>query len=280
MIKLYTLLALLLCSYTSQAQKIRFTDTTNEWTYVFKNPFNGPLPATVHIFRYTGDSIVNSISYQKLTENKTTIPTLLVREDTLAGKVYYRSLRDTAERILYDYNMAIGDTLGFSESCPIILDTVYTIYIGGYAHKLQLYGGQDVIEGIGILREIFNVVCTHPDMWGAVKCFKNKGNIVTVDNPWGHNFLSPATCLLSVDDAVMSPATLSPNPVDGTSTLRFKTPVTGMLMITNAIGQVVAQVQLQQQYEVRIGHRISAPGVYFYRFSGADGVATGSFVKE
>lgn len=280
MLKLYTLLALLLCSYTSQAQKIRFTDTTNEWTYVFKNPFNGPLPATVHIFRYTGDSIVNSISYQKLTENKTTIPTLLVREDTLVGKVYYRSLRDTAERILYDYNMAIGDTLGFSESCPIILDTVYTVSIDGYAHKLQLYGGQAVLEGIGIEEEIFKVVCRHPDMWLTLSCFKNKGNVITVTDSRSGFTLSPGTCLLSVENAVLQQATLSPSPVDETSTLRFKTPVTGILMITNAMGQVVAQVQLQQQYEVRIGHKVSVAGMYFYRFSGTDGVATGSFVKE
>jgi hypothetical protein len=34
------------------------------------------------------------------------------------------------------------------------------------------------------------------------------------------------------------------------------------------MGQVVTKMELLQQYEVRIGHRLSAQGVYFYRFSG------------
>lgn len=46
------------------------------------------------------------------------------------------------------------------------------------------------------------------------------------------------------------------------------------------MGQVMAQVQLQQQYEVRISHRLSAPGCISTAFGGVDGVVTGSFVKE
>jgi hypothetical protein len=281
MIRLYTLLALLLCSYTSQAQKIRFTDTTNEWTYVAKNRFYNT-PAWVETYKYHGDSTVDNVKYQVLSVLRDAYyrPLMLVREDTILEKVYYRMKGDTAERILYDYNITIGDTLRYWGNCPVVLVRLDTVHSAGYSYKLQDYQGSEVLEGIGSLYETFEVFCIHPDMWLALSCFKNKGNVITVASPHGGNILSPATCLLSVGNAAPHPATLSPNPVDETTTLRFKTPVTGTLLICNAMGQVVAQVELQQQYEVRIGHRLSAPGVYFYRFSGAEGVATGSFVKE
>jgi hypothetical protein len=115
--------------------------------------------------------VVNGYSYRKIVHALSNIssgcvPTsvvygngVLVREDTTAGMVYYRypAFGDTAERILYNYNLNIGDTLQYSASIADSVIAIDSVLMNGVYHKTFDFTSKagrgsrtyTVIEGIG-----------------------------------------------------------------------------------------------------------------------------------
>lgn len=85
----------------------------------------------------------------------------LIRQDPETGKVYGIRWRDTVERLLYDFNLSIGDTVRIwpadgSDGGDLVVDEIDTVKMGGvYRKRLLLYGimGSGLheywIEGIG-----------------------------------------------------------------------------------------------------------------------------------
>ena len=117
-------------------------DTVNIWHYTYNLCFVVPPPnennghsvaicgdPTWRGIVWTGaDSVYNNITYKVLSVDKNTSWTQqvgscflgLIREDTLAGKVYYLPGRVTLETLLYNFNAQIGDTMPitFVDSVP------------------------------------------------------------------------------------------------------------------------------------------------------------------
>ncbi len=164
------LLCIILSTFFTSAQKIRFTDSRNQWTTYFAYHDNAPMVAT---FKYYTDTFAFGRYYKQLRSNTnfyycSGVPcpgvisggprNFLVREDTIAGKVYYRDIStlstDTREHMLYNYNCALGDTTSFGG----LIDTVVSIdsiLIGGVYHKIIrmenfTYGrNYYAVEGVG-----------------------------------------------------------------------------------------------------------------------------------
>ncbi len=85
---------------------------------------------------------------------------ILIREDTLSRKVYYIfSQDDTVERILYDYNLNVGDTIQYKlMSGGFLVDSVVSVdstLINGIYHKVftlkcrNRNRAYSFVEGIG-----------------------------------------------------------------------------------------------------------------------------------
>lgn len=164
----YVLLLVMLC-FTSQAfsQKIRFTDKRNNWYTAGSYP---DCSFRKHYFYYGPDSIINGMQYARLNcwvtpgtpwcNSNTTVT--FIREDSLAGKVYYVDLaRDTIEHILYDYTLNVDDSFVHSNSFYFVHDSVTrvdTVAINGINHKVQslrtagsIYCRYVIVEGVGCL---------------------------------------------------------------------------------------------------------------------------------
>ncbi len=152
----------------ADAQKIRFTDKRNNWSTT------GSAMDCFYFSCYysyaNSDTVIRGTSYCRIRYNRsvnysvctTVMPGIgdlcYVREDTIAHKVYYAG--DTAEYVLYDYNLVIGDNISYDNGGGVLIDSVIatdSILIYGIYHKtITLQSKYDhgyrmytVVEGVG-----------------------------------------------------------------------------------------------------------------------------------
>jgi hypothetical protein len=126
--------------------------------------YNGMCGCTVfNNYKIIGDSIVNNVSYKKIiSENgdcscNWSIPQNagLVREDTIAKKVYFIPINSNSEVIIYDFTQNVGDTVNSFLSCgnQLVIQSIDSISINGLYHKrfnISDCGvGTSFIEGVG-----------------------------------------------------------------------------------------------------------------------------------
>ncbi len=182
-------LIFLVISLASSAQKIRFTDNHNKWVTLGYTTDYAPFQAS---FFYDADTIAYGRLYKSMHNHRAyfyceswvggscpglsggPIVHFLIREDTIAGKIYYRDISmsstDTLEHLLYNYNFNVGDTINFSGLTDTVASIDSTI-INGVYHKIiymrnNLYGrSYTVLEGVG---------CTNSPLFPAyfVACFE------------------------------------------------------------------------------------------------------------
>ncbi len=167
---------LLVFAINTNAQKIRFTDSTNHWTTLSLR--GGDLCSFQNTFSYGADTTVSGISYRYMRESSSLfIPgscmgsgfcmgggadsfNYLVREDTTSGIVYYINPFDTLEHLLFNYNLNVGDSITYLFPSNSFTDSVASIdstLINGIYHKIfnmQNKGNPTgrnytILEGIG-----------------------------------------------------------------------------------------------------------------------------------
>lgn len=275
-------LLLTLISFNVFAQKIRVTDTSNKWTEGYSS-WNYQYVQTQNWF-YKGDTLIISHNYSNTGY-------LLIREDTISKRIYaidrvYKA--DTEEHLLYDFSLNVGDTFlsrknqGWGIDTfiftvksidSVIIDSVYhkiwTLKNVYYNTSQYYFIDYRVIEGIG--SEYGLMFPLMPGLFESstsLICFKNKGKIITVPNPSGGNdLLSPTTCLLSIKTQhdVNKTTTIVPNPANEYSTINFPYTIQrGQLLIINSLGQVVADKEIHNRQQIRLGS-LSASGLYYYK---------------
>lgn len=262
--KLLPLFLLLFCLQTAYAQKIRFTDTSNRWTYLGDSWGNGSHAHFWEVF-FSGDTVIQGKSYH-LQYNKDNFGQRLkdyVREDTAIGRVFI--FRDTTEYLLYDYGYKIGDTvIDRYWIDTTVVKNIDSVTINGLWYKIWItesFIGKAnpliIVEGIGELKRRY----FENGSWAI--CFSNNGIPI-----YFGNYLTPQTCALSINNITSksTTATISPNPANEYSKITFPYAIqSGSLYITNMLGQVVIQRSIVNSEQVYIGNGISADGVYFYK---------------
>lgn len=287
---LYAILFLFLFAGTSNAQKIRFCDTSNKWTLSAHSVIN-PIPCSNYAFRQFGiDTIVNGVSYRHLSDQDHAI----VREDTLLGKVFYRRPGvDTTDQILYDYNWQVGDTTvcDFQQHISIVT-AIDSVQINNIWHKvwdIEYYdstqpglGPAKIIEGIGSNRSPLYSLSPSSRDCRSLRCFENNGIMPTMSDYVGP-FDNNNSCPLSTSSINRTTQQISivPNPVTGDSKIVFKSTIkSGQLTVFNSIGQKVIDVPVQDITEYKIGDKITVQGLYYFMVTdlAENSTHTGKFV--
>jgi hypothetical protein len=285
--KYVLLIIVMFCSWLTFGQKIRFTDTTNQWTIVDgRNSPSGIQWGMPRQVRLGEDTVINGKHYRLFDD-------VFVREDTNQQKVYAKVFGhmhiDTAERILYDYNLRMGDTLRqtygdtmFATHIVVDLDSVlinniyhrtYKFeYLHGYVPFFMTTPGYDVVEGIGCayFNPLFPIEAWYFEGGSLLSCFQNQygrpdigKSIVRFDNKCTLSALQMENNELRVD--------ISPNPVNERSIIKLPyTLKAGSLIISNAFGQVILKKQLIYTDELEIDKQYN-PGVYYYQIINNEG---------
>lgn len=270
------------------AQKIRFTDTSNRWQsswWVSQGANNGVGDNYNFIYQDTIITIAGK-NYQLLTAD-TTIK-LLVREDTIAGKVFvkaignkifYCDVTDTNEFVYYDYNLQVGDTLNmplvYIVSMPPsnlqskhVVQSIDSVAINGVWHKklnMNVISGftystsYNLIEGIGTNKA--PIIIPSGPGYGAthLNCFINNGiNPLTAYTNCNTTSLTP---LFNRNDLV-----LYPNPTNNQLNIIYKGQATPNMTIR--ISDILGRSQLEKSFKNNTDIDLSdyKSGLYFVQF--------------
>lgn len=290
------LLFLLLYSFSicTNAQKIRFTDSTNAW-HVAQSAW--PYITTY----YFGQSVtINGQFYRPLINARivggdTTLLSnqFLVREDTTLSRVYFidTGSPDTSEQLLYRYDLSLGDTVQFKYYTDSVV-AIDSQLIDGYYYKVYtmrdtgssttLMHAYTYVEGIGAIRgPLYPIVpiCFF-EYSVALCCFQNKGNYPEIyleyqncEYNWVFNNdscnceLPPYSGINEIKKNVLHVEIL-PNPLQPSSIIKWKEQMEqGKLSVTDAVGRSVVTKEIRNANSIPIGQLIKETGIFFYEIT-------------
>jgi len=248
---------------------------------------------------YDGKVTYNGHDYQTLISS---LGSYLVREE--AGRVYVIGTPDSIERVLYDFNLKLNDTLVLSYPGQ---DT-YVSWVSGidsteiYGKWYKIWGfsgidrGQDssrllkynVIEGIGCTNGIYYPASPYALTAFAEQllCFTNDMGITSgLTNPvpsFGNTYIASFDNKTSCSQIPILPPPnnlgtqqitqtnkkidVVPNPINENSRIILPYNIqSGTLLISNSIGQIVYSTSFNHKDELPLSDAVHTAGIYFYR---------------
>lgn len=266
---------ILVLAQVAIAQKIRFTDPTNEWTISHTNRSQSThnFETSTRTFKYNGTTIRNGYRYSRFEDGS------LVREDTTLNIVYIIHRNDSVERILYDYNVQEGDTISYDFSgFPIWVEHMDTVMLNGYPHKMYRVHGfngninNTMIEGIGNisgLTELWSYDYEYTSFGYGLVCFTNKYAAPVSDKldfTWCRYIATNAQNIQKTDNTVH----IYPQPAHSEFTIQLPTEVTGKMIIINSMGQIVYTRNVAHEASLNINGISLNTGVYYYRINSSN----------
>src|ERR1700758_4834055 len=157
---LQNLFILMLCLSTKSIEAQVYNKFLNNSSWYESSNSGFGMPINYFYYNQSTDTIIKGLTYSKILVTGGT--TFFSREDTIAKKVYMLTANDTAEFILYDFGMNIGDTVygkllgwGTGTEAKLILRTIDTVNtLAGPRRRFSLsdastFNGYSSIEGIG-----------------------------------------------------------------------------------------------------------------------------------
>jgi hypothetical protein len=199
-----------------------------------------------------------------------------LRDDSILNKVFIVPPLSTADTLLFDYNMNVGDTVkGFIAECSNAVVTIKdSVMIAGQYHKRWFFNGcfslcpQFIIEGIGTCYGLFEPI----PGW-----FQKNSYLVCVEDSSGNLFSnscysSPLGCRLITtiyDDLTNFYLSISPNPSSGIFTVASVQEITA-IEIYNLLGEEVFHQQILKSSNQQINLSSQSKGIYFIKLQSAD----------
>lgn len=298
MTKLISILLFTLLTNFTHAQSPNFFSDGSRWVY-HNYETSEPGQYFVHSSDeqdiILGDTVIGELTYFKLyrTFYNTTVvyltypmppvilhsydsigPTFL-RYDTLLNRVYHLPAIDSAERLIYDFKLEVGDStpMQFDYWLPTVIDSIDTITVFGVPVKRFFLdiGIQDfprpnfIIEGIGGSNGLFQFLPEFYSLSGETymthfNCFQYGDSIFSPDHtdcPF-INFISD-TKQPQYDHTL----NVSPNPTHDLFTVSISEELlNSTFTITDCLGRVIQSFQL---IDINSTAQLNTPGIYFWR---------------
>jgi hypothetical protein len=218
----------------------------------------------------TGDTLINSRTYHKLTipnvvksynttycGNTTSGYRGAIRQDIANKKVFFVRPSDNLERLLYDFNMQVGDTVPWFEHIikPDIVQSIDSVLVGGSYRKRWNINEQyriSFIEGIGSTYGLIKqspgsgFIGYFPDL--SITCYSQNG-ITLYPN-------SSADCQLityvNSPDKIADQVKIFPNPSNGFLTIGFDNADIKEIRLTDLFGKTIFQQKKDNQAKIYI----------------------------
>lgn len=273
---------MLVLAQAASAQKVRISDPTNKCVIsVFYN--NGPRSGSdLFHWSFSGKVNLGQYTYSKFDTGSTYTPYKYIREDTTLNIVYgLNSAGD--EEILYDYNWQTGDSIGLISIGIMRVESIDTVKINGYDHKVfnivdQPNGAypQTIVEGFGNITYPFWRVAENASAtpYATIVCFSNANGTPTVveTTPIQHQHFGLSLCKSVGIASINNEANLSiyPQPAHNEFTIQLPTEVTGKMIIINGMGQTVYTHNIAHEASLNINGISLNTGVYYYRINSSN----------
>lgn len=235
------------CVYAQTSVYHTFPDSVATWKVSWSDEgcFSSSIPASEYIYSISGDTILGLHSYNKINRQVSPCgfccsppfysPTDYIgafREDIAQKKIYFILNNTTTEGLLYDFSLAVGDTLlpDYIVSGPsAIITSIDSILIGATYRKLfNINGGyQSYIEGIGGSWGFIEELVTF-DSGSELLCFTEDNHTLFPDT------ISTCSIITSLPFNQKENETfkLYPNPTGHSATLAFSNATGNNLSLT------------------------------------------------
>lgn len=284
--RIYFILAFFSLITSAQAQKISFTDTSNEWRIA---QFDwGYYTIINYSFKNTIISI-GGFDYQLLVSNQH--DSILIRTDSskqkVYAKVYHGSIQgagqqylDTNEHLLYDFSLQVGDTFKYKTFAHHV-QKIDSTQIGGVWHKVFTLKGKNqtspsfnniytVIEGIGCTKGLIYPLGP-ADFEGSLmlSCFKTN-NSQPQTNPKVDFFDNNTSCYLNIEEQnhVQKEVQLYPQPATTLVNIQLPAKIqSGSFTLYNQLGQLVTTTTIVNSSLLEIHNPGNLHELYYYRIS-------------
>ena len=234
---------------------------------------------TTEIFKIEGDSLVDSISYNKIWVSSDSLATFtfqgLLREES---NIVYYIPPDLSVGVLYDFNLEIGDTTSVknifcgNEVIPITVVNIDTVDYFGVSRKrwqLDSYGGSDEfwVEGIGSLngplytKYWYCIVCP---VWELL-CFHNNDTLKYI-MPYETDCYQNTIGVNENDDN--NNFYIKPNPINRGNAIYIKTnTIPNSISIFNSSGLLIKKLTQNRDKTIKIETNDFKSGIYLISIS-------------
>ncbi|RYD55927.1 MAG: T9SS type A sorting domain-containing protein [Sphingobacteriales bacterium] len=278
--RLLLLLAILIISLPSYAQKIRFGDEHNKWTFIHEEWENGRPGfkmlrfSTKHYF--SGDTIINGLLYLRLAcykaSNNTTTYSY-VRENNDGSLIYINFVSYGSFTITSPKDWKVGDKIG---SGSAIIKAIDSILINNVYHKRAItndyapngtisHDPTYYIEGLGIVSHRRTMRAEG----FALTCFYNKTGRPNIPALPGNNQNNCSDTALSVEtiNNNSNRVTVYPQPAKDQITILFPSVIqNGAFVLTDKHGRIILTNNFKNKDKIEL--RLEIPqGIYFYRIT-------------
>ena len=234
-----------------------------------------------------GDTVIDGKTYYKIhrTGIEIIIPESIPGDtDTVTINCYVGALREdstksfymifnyqTTEKLLYDFNLGIGDTLtqmsgitGCSQ--PITIENIDTVYLGSQPRKRFFLNNLFYfIEGIGASSGLFGGLCQAIESGYSLICFSQDNNLLIVDSTLTCDIISDINYFDYKSQNLSFIA--YPNPFTNSTIIEFKNSKKEKHTFTlyKTTGQLVRKIDNISTGKIIIDRRNLTNGLYFFQ---------------
>ena len=292
---------------SGQIPYYQMPDTNAQWKesafYLAQLPQPTPVYDDYIIFP-DGDTLVNGILYTRMfqagTLSSVTPPVIFYneymfafREDTMQRKVYILPLNNTAEQLLYDFNLSVGDTLPQTYNNNIggsiyggnYILAIDSVLVGMNYHKRYLLNTVNlgtgiidtnyaIIEGVGSTFGFYQVIDPPFESGSQLLCFRHDSDTYPQSNS------CPFTISLPEYSSVSEKIQIFPNPLVSDGFIISETIVSdGVLKIYSSVGELVSQYENISGNKIPFHRTNLVTGIYLYTLTdNSKHIRTGRFI--
>ena len=264
-----------------------FPDSNATWNlhYLFYC-MSGGITDEQYSITMSGDTAINSLVYHKIiapyiqgTITGGCLSSIsagykgAIRQDIAGRKVYIIPPGTSAEQLLYDFNMEVGDSVkGYLESFngKDVVESIDSVFTGSrYLRRWYINHCYHIyfIEGIG---STYGLVEVSPgcitDLWDIdITCFQQNGQTQYPDTAMDCKL----TTSINSKEKNPNPVKVFPNPSNGNFTVQFEEPMSiREIRLTGLPGNEILHQQINRESKTNIGNLPA--GIYFLTITGKD----------
>lgn len=274
----------------SQSSNDSIVTTNKMWSQVHRYPYGLPPPqngcaAESNYIKFAEDTLINDYRYKKIFQSKDSlglnwVDIGFVREQD--NKVYAINNEGDYERLLYDFNVEVNDTLfilpfHISDSMPAFarfgkvhkIDSIDILSGRKKRIEFDVAGGDTWIEGIGSINGITNSFWDPDGAKYDLLCCWDNGILQYSNSDFEECFILENNCTSSQTEiSSENLLTIYPNPFKNRVTFKFGQPLQNHrldIKVFDLNGKIVYTACIAENTMIDLSKLNS--GMYFYSYT-------------